>query len=127
MPITDAEWTDGRIDPTAERPDPAPADGETPRERVEQFLRANDGLAFSRAEVVRGAAARSGVAPATLGQTLAALPNQLADLRADFEAGNIAVDVLSTSLDDLRDAGAVTCRRIDRSDGERAVYYRFVG
>jgi len=124
MPITDAEWTAGRIDPAAERPDPTPADGETPRERVERFLRANDELAFTRAEVVRAGAARPGVAPATLGATLAALPNQLADLRADFEAGDIAADALSTSLDDLRDAGEVTCRRIDRSDGERAVYYR---
>jgi len=126
MPIAGAEWEQGRIDPESDRPTPSPAGGATPRERVRSFLRANEELAFSRAEVLRGAAAREGVSPPALARTLGQVPNQLADLRADFEDGGIDVEALSAALAELRDGGVVDCRRIERGDGELAVYYRFV-
>ena len=124
MPIAAQEWEDGRLAPQTDRPHPSPASGDTPRARVRSSLRANEDLAFSRAEVVRGAAARESVSPPALGRTLAAVPNQLADLRADFEDGGINVAALSGALADLRADGVVTCRRIGRGDGELAVYYR---
>jgi hypothetical protein len=126
MPIAASEWAAGQIEPEAERPAPSPAGGTDSHERVRSFLESNDRLAFSRAEVVRGAAAREDMSGEALAQTLGQLPNQLADLRADFEAGGIEVAALSAVVDDLRDEGVVTCRRIERGDGERAVYYRCV-
>lgn len=86
----------------------------------------NDQIAFSRAEIVRGVQCRVSK-PAQLGEILAELPNQLAELAADFEAGGVEVAAYSEAVDRLRDAGEIQCSRIARSDGEPVIYYRIAG
>lgn len=126
MPISAAEWEDRSVSPDAPASEPVPVEDRKETEAtVRAFFEANAGMAFTRAEVVRGASCRATLPPARLGELLRSLPNQLADLRADFEAGNIPVDAYSDALDRLREEGAIVCARVDRGDGEPVVYYRF--
>ena len=125
MPVSAAEWEDRSVSPDATASDPVPVgDRRSPKATVRAFFEENPETAFTRAEAVRGASCRPTLPPARLGELLRSLPNQLADLRADFEAGDIAVDDYSDAVDRLREEGAVICARIDRGDGEPVVYYR---
>lgn len=88
------------------------------------FVRENSKLAFTRAELVRGVQCRPEQSSDGVGRLLASLPNQLADLRADFEAGGLDVEGYSQAVDRLLDRGVLTCAHIERGDGEPVVYYR---
>jgi len=125
MPVSAAEWENRAVSPDSPDVEPVPVDDRgDPTATVRAFFEANPEIAFARAEVVRGASCRGTLPPARLGELLRSLPNQLADLRADFEAGDIAVDAYSSAVDGLRDEGIITCARLDRGDGEPVVYYR---
>ena len=125
MPVSAAEWEDRSVSPDAPDAEPVPVDDrDDAAATVRAFFEANPETAFTRAEVVRGASCRGSLPPARLGELLRSLPNQLADLRADFETGDIAVDAYSSAVDELREEGVISCARIDRGDGEPVVYYR---
>lgn len=128
MPITAEEWNNGSLSTEQPNPEPVPvASTEEVTDEVRSFLEANADTAFSRAEIVRGVNASTQLEPAQLGEVLAELPNQLADLSADFTAGGIDVDSYSAAVDQLREAGKIACGKIRRADGEPIIYYRYAG
>jgi hypothetical protein len=125
MPISDAEFEDRSVSPDGPAVEPVPVEEQgDPMATVRAFFEANAAVAFTRAEVVRGVSCRPSLPPGRLGEILTSLPNQLADLRADFLDGDIAVDDYSDAVDRLREEGEIVCARIDRGDGEPVVYYR---
>jgi hypothetical protein len=125
MPVTDAEWEDGRIDPEAGYSDTtAVGEYDTEKDLVVSFLSENHDSAFTRAEIVRGVDFGESSDPETVAETLQSLPNQLVDIAGDLTASGIVVDDVGDALDELVEEGTVERQRLERRDGEPEIYYR---
>lgn len=97
---------------------------DTETDLVLAFLSGNHDTAFTRSEIVRGVDFGETTPSESVSETLFKLPNQLVDIAGDLVASGIVVDDVSEALDQLVEDGLVERRRIERGDGEQAVYYR---
>lgn len=128
MPITDEEWEGQTIDPMKDDPAPEPVgEFDTEEDLVLAFLSENHEKAFTRSEVVRGVDFGETAAPDDIKDVLMDIPNQLMDIAGTLTASGIVIDDVSEALDSLVADDTVERAKVERADGEPAVYYRLAG
>jgi hypothetical protein len=135
MPISSAEFEDGRLDTTTETPDTTTVgEYDSERDLVLAFLDENADAAYTEREVLLGVDFDDSDDPATVresydsghGEALGDPANEVVDLVGDVTATAMVAGDVSEALDSLVAEGAVE-RATVTTGGESRTYYRVAG